>query len=540
MAGTVPELFTVNVRCLRSGPLSGIIATSGFHSRPWPMDFSPEQIRQQLAAVLASERFLASARSRRLLEFLVEETLAGRGDRLKGFYVACEFLGRGADFDPLIDPIVRIEVGKLRRALEQYYLACGEAAAIRIEIPRGNYQPLFVAVPATAPADRAPLLGRASLVIRCAAADATNPAGEFAAGLAQQLAAQLDRLGDALVLGAEEVSRARFVLDVGVRSSGQRLRVSARLEDRARGQQVWADTWTEERIDAFALEDELARTIVNRIADPNTGEMFKALALSAREDSRPSPDEIVARFNTDHMQRLDDPLWLGEATRCLRELIAERPDFGAAHAALSKALHDAWMLGEVDQPAMREALEHARLALRLEPDSQHALAALANACIALGERERAIQAIERSLALNRSGHSARAIAAAKLIMLGEAERAEALLAEHQREQGGEPAAMTVVGLALLAWLRGEHEAALAAVSRNLFANSFWGALVRTVALAETGDLDGARAALDRLKAENPVFARDPRRFLATSLYRRDWQQKLLAALGRAGLEDGPG
>ena len=52
--------------------------------------------------------------------------------------------GRKADFDPILDPIVRVQAGRLRRSLERYYLLTGDAGAIRIELPRGGYAPAFV------------------------------------------------------------------------------------------------------------------------------------------------------------------------------------------------------------------------------------------------------------------------------------------------------------------------------------------------------------------------------------------------------------
>ncbi len=151
------------------------------------MHFSHEQIRQQVAAIAASEGFVASQRSRRLLEFLTNETLAGRGERLKGFYIASEFLGRGVDFDPLVDPIVRIEMGKLRRALEHYYLTAGRKDSLRVELAKGNYQPQFCSALETlvsdepSPAqDGLPLLGRASVVIRCTGQPPGGVADDFA------------------------------------------------------------------------------------------------------------------------------------------------------------------------------------------------------------------------------------------------------------------------------------------------------------------------------------------------------------------------
>ena len=92
---------------------------------------------------MASGAFPASARRRKLLEYVVEQTLAGRGDRLKAYDLAVCVLGRDAGFDPQGDPIVRIEASRLRRDLEHYYLTDGRDDPIRITIPKGHYVPAF-------------------------------------------------------------------------------------------------------------------------------------------------------------------------------------------------------------------------------------------------------------------------------------------------------------------------------------------------------------------------------------------------------------
>jgi TolB-like protein len=103
----------------------------------------PETVREQLERILASPEFVATDRLRSFLRFVVEEKLAGRADRLKGYAIALEVLGRDATFDPQNDPSVRIEAGKLRRRLERYYLGAGRQDPIRIEIPKGTYAPTF-------------------------------------------------------------------------------------------------------------------------------------------------------------------------------------------------------------------------------------------------------------------------------------------------------------------------------------------------------------------------------------------------------------
>jgi adenylate cyclase len=103
----------------------------------------PEAIQAALAQVLASGDFDASERNRRFLSFVVEETLAGRGERIKAYGIAIAVFDRDDSFDPQGDPIVRIEASRLRRSLERYYLIGGRSDPVRIEIPKGGYVPAF-------------------------------------------------------------------------------------------------------------------------------------------------------------------------------------------------------------------------------------------------------------------------------------------------------------------------------------------------------------------------------------------------------------
>ncbi len=74
-----------------------------------------------LARVLASDEFSSSPRLADFLRYIVETTLAGRSDEIKGYTIAVEALGRPRASNPQSDPIVRVEATRLRRALERYY-----------------------------------------------------------------------------------------------------------------------------------------------------------------------------------------------------------------------------------------------------------------------------------------------------------------------------------------------------------------------------------------------------------------------------------
>jgi adenylate cyclase len=103
---------------------------------------SPEEVRTQLKRIVNSPEFSIPERGCAFLRYVVEETIEGRAGRIKAYSVAIEVFGRDEGFTQ-DDPVVRIEAGKLRRALERYYLLGGHNDSVRIDMPKGSYVPSF-------------------------------------------------------------------------------------------------------------------------------------------------------------------------------------------------------------------------------------------------------------------------------------------------------------------------------------------------------------------------------------------------------------
>ena len=116
-----------------------------------PVTLRESEIRDALNRVLKSQEFLRSKRISSFLRFVVEETLAGRGERLKAFTIAQEVFGRDETYDPRTDAIVRVEAGRLRRRLKHYYETKGRDAPVLINIPKGTYTPDFTRNPKVSP-----------------------------------------------------------------------------------------------------------------------------------------------------------------------------------------------------------------------------------------------------------------------------------------------------------------------------------------------------------------------------------------------------
>jgi hypothetical protein len=117
-----------------------------------------ERIAREADAVSSTPVFARAPVMRRLLRFLVTETLAGRGEQLKAYSVAVDGLGRPPDFDAQGDSYPRVQVGRLRRMLDGHYGLHPSTDGIRLNIPNGQYRVSFTESPPDAlPAAPAPL-----------------------------------------------------------------------------------------------------------------------------------------------------------------------------------------------------------------------------------------------------------------------------------------------------------------------------------------------------------------------------------------------
>ncbi|MAF08808.1 MAG: hypothetical protein CL389_13275 [Acidiferrobacteraceae bacterium] len=102
-----------------------------------------DEIQLQLERLLSSNAFTNASRSSRFLQFVVEQAAAGEGDRLKEYVIGVEVFDRDAEYDPRVDSIVRVEAGRLRTKIEEYYSSHGCEDAVIIRLPKGGYAPEF-------------------------------------------------------------------------------------------------------------------------------------------------------------------------------------------------------------------------------------------------------------------------------------------------------------------------------------------------------------------------------------------------------------
>jgi serine/threonine-protein kinase len=252
---------------------------------------------EQLARIIASRAFRQADRLKRFLNFIVDETLAGRGERLKEFVVGVEVFGKPESFDPRNDPIVRVQARRLRAQLARYYREEGQDDPLVIELPKGGYAPTFRPLKVSAPKrPAAPALVSRNTVVALPFAD-HSPAGNlgyFCAGLREEIIHALAELSNIrLVAGdsdAEASNRpsAAMVVTGSVRLAGPTARITTNLIDTISGCYLWSESIDRSIDDAFKVQEEVARAIAGQMT-----------AQSSRRASQGPgrPTENLAAYN---------------------------------------------------------------------------------------------------------------------------------------------------------------------------------------------------------------------------------------------------
>jgi TolB-like protein len=112
----------------------------------------PDEVLAQIERILGSQTLSGSDQLKRLLRLVVERTLNGQPELLKEYNLGLDVFQRPPDYDPKVDPIVRVQAGRLRSKLIEYYASEGAHDSLVIRIPKGAYVPVFGARDSAAPA----------------------------------------------------------------------------------------------------------------------------------------------------------------------------------------------------------------------------------------------------------------------------------------------------------------------------------------------------------------------------------------------------
>jgi len=484
-------------------------------------EVSAEEALGALQRVLASDPFRTSRRSTAFLAFVVTETVAGRGSRLKERTVARYALERGAEFDPRTDAIVRVQAGRVRDSLVRYYETAGASDAVRILLTPGSYEPSFVRhrpqVPP--PRDEQPPRVRGTEVAVVRFREIDPGAGPFSAvGVSESL---VDRLGqfpglrvrgpvDASVDGRESDQfgdlgtriGAAYVVHGSIRVGQDQVRVTVRMTDVATGRVIWSQTFDRgpDAFSGFLGEDHLVHQIVETIAgfggvlqreievpgrEERWGEVFRATADFYRfvEESTPETREVaLAGLERALELEPDHPELLGmlSACHCVGAMLRFSPD---------------------PVEALAVAQQLARRAVALDGNSPRALITLGLVSLAHGDLDDAREFARRSAESWPQRPTTQFSAGVITLVAGEWDTGIAMLRGLTRSNPSQIGRLHIY-LSLDALLRDDDPAAL--VEANLVpAASPWGPFLRGLAHAGLGFREAAARELGEAEAMLP-------------------------------------
>jgi adenylate cyclase len=506
-----------------------------------------EAALEQLERILASTDFDASPRSRAFVRFILEETLAGRQQGLTQTAIATRVFGRREDFDPTVDPIVRIQAGRLRRSLERYYLMSGSGDPIRIQLPRGTYVPVVGWTPrADEPASgrKAPVESRdgwPAVVVRIFETD--GPEFEAAAvRIHEQLCLELGRYGDVrIVQRREPVGRGRapcedgdFELSGRVTGDAGSPRVTALLLECRTATQAWAEGYRAAPGAADDALEDAARRIAARVASEQ-GIVARQLWSEQRQQPAAELTPYAAILRSYRFFFHRDPADFEPARQALLRAVRERPECGLAWVQLSRLYisNCGFELTPAETP-IDEAIAFAQTGVRLDPSSQRAQAALAGALLMKGELAAGCVEAEKAYALDPDSYVYLEWVGWLLALGGEWERGTALV---RRSMERNPGHISVAVHALWAdhVRRGEYEESYRVALLLKDGAFFWRALMRASSLGLLGREEEAKREADELLRLKPGFAGRGRILIGRYIKLPELFERVVDGLGKAGL-----
>jgi serine/threonine protein kinase/TolB-like protein len=363
-----------------------------------PVDLpSPVAIRDHLTKLLSDSSIAGAERLSGLLRFVVEETLNGRQSQLKEMHIGLDVFGRKVDsYDPAFDPIVRVQMGRLRAKLRAYYSGPGRSDHVRINVPLGSYVPVFTTAiarthavaepePVPPPADDQRV---AVLPIVNMSADEENQ--YFCDGLTEELINHLAQIPQLRVVArtssfqfkdaARDIRKVGRLLDVSkvlegsVRKSGNRIRVTVQLINVADGCHLWSERYESDLSDIFAIHESISTAVQRSL-------QRQVLGAVAGATGHKRPQRIDA-YNLYLQGRFQWKKRTEQGLRTALNNFQQAVDLDPSFARALSGIADCYlMLGmsaaEAPEACMPKAAEAARKALQLDDGLAEAHASLA-------------------------------------------------------------------------------------------------------------------------------------------------------------------
>ena len=394
---------------------------------------SAEEIQVELERVLASGPFANSHRSQRFLRYVVENSLNNRDESLKEYAIAVDVFDRDSSYDPGVDATVRVEAGRLRSRLRDFYAGEGRNDPVVIEVPKGGYRSTFAegnggaggAAVQAEPAPRAdaqehiegwgwrtvaPFALAVVLLLATVAGigfwkkrtpqatgdgnkqkilavlpfsnlTGANANSYLTEGITESLIRQFSQIPGVRVISraaADRVNKQNAANEFGVgyvltgtleRGADGRLVLNAELSDAKKGTVLRSNQYIPDEADLRPIQADIVRDTVNGLGIS----LGTGVAAGAQRPLTSSPAAYQNFLRGEAAARLrDDPGNLHEAIHDFEQAVRLDPSFAYAYSSMAEAHLALGIFFEAPRDHMPLARQYARRALALDPSMHHA------------------------------------------------------------------------------------------------------------------------------------------------------------------------
>ena len=303
----------------------------------------------------------------------------------------------------------------------------------------------------------------------------------------------------------QEVGRelgVEFVLEGSVRKATNRVRISAQLVETASGQQLWAERYDRGLADIFSLQDEITQLIVSslsvRLIEGEEG------YLTRRETESFEAYDVFLQglrlLNTSTRESFT------MARSAFRDAITRDRAFARAYGALATTLAREVLRGWAPSPteALIRALELARNAVAMDPDSAQVAWALAYVHLYRNEHQQAVDAVNKAVELAPNYADAYALLANISNFMGQPEDAVRYISRAS-ELNPHYSWEYPYDLGRAQYMLGDYEAAIESLTDAIERNAFSGIprLYLAASYVRLGRLDDAEWQATQLEVDNP-------------------------------------
>lgn len=497
----------------------------------------------------------------KLLRYLVEESLSGKEKNIKGYNIGVDVYNKPKDFDPEIDPIVRIHAGRLRRMLKIYSLEAGKNDRIRIEIPKGKYIPKFT-VNLFEKKKEINLINQkleaSSLGPMIAVFPFKNLTGDptkdyFALGFSEELSVELTRFEDLIVLNSvsfsgDKISEneklefirkkgVRFYVEGGINQTGDQLKILVRLIDVFNETQIWAERYlrTLNSENLNEIQEAIAHEI-SLVIGSEYGLILQMLSRDSLDKTPINSDIYDAIYRFHYFEAIQSAEASVQAFSALEQGLKKEPNSGIATAFLASMYGTMYML---DYPNYENADKQLALlaerAIKLAPYSLTARIIVLFKYFAFNEKKLFFTEAEKCLAMKPNSPSRLGSIGNFLSLYGDWARGKALLDKVMQWNVNFP--HYYFGATTLYYYRkDEYEKALAQANQYDMPTLFWAPLLRIATFGQLNNLSEARKNIIHLKKLKPDFEKKSRLLISRYVKEDDLVDHIVEGLKKAGMK----